>query len=127
MKSKKTNVALSMEVILDSVADGVFTIANHFLTVPNIITPNGGETLVGTIPIQWTASSDSHNHIITYSVYYSADGGGNWILLVSALTVTNYAWDTTEVENGVIYLIKVLKPFFSRGVHCFNKRQCLVS
>jgi len=80
---------------------------NHVLSVPTIISPNGGEILTGTVPIQWMASTDSLAHAVTYTLYQSSDNGVTWTMLESGLTTTIYEWDTTTVNDGSTYLIKV--------------------
>ncbi|MFX0093784.1 MAG: LamG-like jellyroll fold domain-containing protein [Candidatus Hodarchaeota archaeon] len=91
-------------------SDVHFTIHNsaHTLSVPTIFYPNGGETLEGAVDIRWNASSDSLGHAVTYTVFYSANGGSNWTKLGSSLTGTSYTWDTTTAEDGTTYLIRVL-------------------
>ncbi|MHA2295581.1 MAG: right-handed parallel beta-helix repeat-containing protein [Candidatus Hodarchaeales archaeon] len=71
--------------------------------------PNGEEILEGTVTIQWTSTTDSYNHTMTYSVYYSADEGMSWILITSGLTTTSHDWDTNTISVGSSsYLIKVV-------------------
>ena len=82
-------------------------IADHSLSILTVLYPNGGETLSGTIEIEWSAASDTWGHPITYIVYYSADGGTTWNELDSGLTTTSYDWDTTTVADGTNYLVKV--------------------
>jgi len=65
-------------------SDDVFSILNsgtepHTLSEPIILSPNGGETLTGIITTYWTPSIDSLGHDVTYSIFYSADGGTTWI------------------------------------------------
>ncbi|MHA1973299.1 MAG: hypothetical protein ACTSW1_09910 [Candidatus Hodarchaeales archaeon] len=69
--------------------------------------PNGGEMVNGTIKIIWERM-DSNGLDVKYSVLYSADAGGSWHILVESITFTNYYWDTTLVEDGYNYLIKVV-------------------
>lgn len=80
----------------------------HAIYHPAIIYPNGGETLKGISTIYWAPSYDPFGHLITYSVYYSADSGNGWALLVSSLTTTNFEWNTSAVVDGTTYLIKVV-------------------
>ncbi|MFX1286051.1 MAG: NosD domain-containing protein [Promethearchaeota archaeon] len=82
-------------------------ITDHSLSIPIVLYPNGGETISGTIEIEWSAASDTWGHLITYTVYYSADGGTTWNELASGLTTTSYDWDTTTVADGTDYLVKV--------------------
>ncbi len=94
----------------EDVSDSVFTIRNtpHTLSIPTVITPNGGETLNGSVSIEWTAAIDSWDHDVTYSVHYSSNNGADWTLLISDLTATNYPWNTAAVSDGVEYLIKIV-------------------
>ncbi|MFW9904181.1 MAG: extracellular solute-binding protein [Candidatus Thorarchaeota archaeon] len=85
-----------------------FLIDNDQLTVPTILSPNGGETLTGSATLTWTTAYYSVDHSITYTVYYSGDEGATWTEIASELTSTSYSWDTTEVSNGFSYLIKVV-------------------
>ncbi|MFX1283612.1 MAG: NosD domain-containing protein [Promethearchaeota archaeon] len=81
----------------------------HQLSPLNITSPITGETISEMIIIEWTVVNDSwRNHLISYSVYYSTDGGNEWTLLVSGLTTTNYTWDTTLFEDNSTYMIKVV-------------------
>ena len=75
----------------------------HTLSSPTIKTPNGGESLSGTVSVTWTASTDSLNHPVTYSLYYSSDNS-TWKLIASKVSGTSYMWNTTTVSNGSYYL-----------------------
>jgi parallel beta-helix repeat protein len=78
-----------------------------YLLLPIITSPNGGETLSGDTIISWTGAVDVWGHDVTYSIYYSSDGGTTWTPLETGLTATSYDWDTTTVNDGSNYLIKV--------------------
>ncbi|MHA1169720.1 MAG: hypothetical protein ACTSRU_17970, partial [Candidatus Hodarchaeales archaeon] len=90
-------------------SDGVFTISNieHVITEPAFIYPSGGETLTGTVLVEWTEVSDTKGHAVEYTLLYSMDGGTNWNIIIDDLTVNNYYWDTTTVADGSNYLLKV--------------------
>ncbi|MHA2227109.1 MAG: right-handed parallel beta-helix repeat-containing protein [Candidatus Hodarchaeales archaeon] len=93
-----------------SMVGSPFTIANtaHSLSTPNIISPNGGETISGIKSIQWTAATDSWGHPVSYTVAYSVDGGNIWINLIIAYTSISFDWDTTTVTDGANYLIRII-------------------
>lgn len=71
-----------------------------------IINPNGGERLTGNVTIEWKIF-DILGHNLTYSLFYSADGGIAWTLLRSGLTSSTYYWDTRTVKDGPQYLIRI--------------------
>jgi parallel beta-helix repeat protein len=97
----------SIGFIAQSTSNETFLILNG-VSPPIVKVPNGGETLEGTVTIEWVASLDPFEHTITYSVYYSSDNGATWTQLTSDLTSTSYSWDTTTVPDGLSYLIKVV-------------------
>ncbi|MFX0091073.1 MAG: hypothetical protein ACFFBD_04855 [Candidatus Hodarchaeota archaeon] len=80
---------------------------NH-LSEPRILYPNGGETLNGTVTVQWIISTDSFDHPVTYSVYFSATSGTTWTLVASKLINIIYDWDTKAVVTGSTYRLKVV-------------------
>jgi len=70
--------------------------------------PNGGEVLIANnYTISWNAS-DIDGDDLRYTVAYSADGGENWVPLAFDLNQTSYTWDTTYLESGTDYLVKVI-------------------
>ncbi|MCK4266974.1 MAG: hypothetical protein KAX31_06810, partial [Thermoplasmata archaeon] len=70
-----------------------------------LLQPTGGETISGPYSIQWTAV-DSQNT----KLYYSQNNAQAWHLLYEDVTgtATNYVWDTTCLDDGTDYRIKVL-------------------
>ncbi|MHA2091580.1 MAG: hypothetical protein ACW98K_12030 [Candidatus Kariarchaeaceae archaeon] len=78
------------------------------LTIPTVISPNGGEELTGTVKVEWTAATDIWGHPITYDVYYSSTSGADWVLISSGLSVTSLQWNTNTLPKTSGYLIKVI-------------------
>jgi hypothetical protein len=77
---------------------------NHYPLV-DIISPNGGETLNGSISINWTGN-DSDGDLITYKI--ELWNGSDWTILLDSTTNSSIIWDTTEVPDGNdIYRIRV--------------------
>jgi hypothetical protein len=68
--------------------------------------PNGGETVSGQVAVNWT-SVDLDDDPLTYTVSYSDDGGGSWISIATGIVGLTFSWNTTLVENGEDYLIRV--------------------
>ena len=80
----------------------------HYISQVKVIYPNGGEVFTEELTIQWNELFDTLDHPINYSVYYSDDGGENWVELAVDLTETSYEWNVTEVPKGSNYLIMVI-------------------
>ncbi|MFX1336681.1 MAG: NosD domain-containing protein [Promethearchaeota archaeon] len=68
------------------------------------VSPSGGGTYFGLIPITCPVVS---NHEVFYTISYSANNGSSWVTLVSGLTTLPYLWDTTTVDDGDQYLIRI--------------------
>jgi len=68
--------------------------------------PNGSEIWQGIQTIIWSAT-DPQADPLTYTVYYSPNGGQTWTQLATGLIEPSYLWDTTTVVDGANYLIKV--------------------
>ncbi|MHA2333120.1 MAG: right-handed parallel beta-helix repeat-containing protein [Candidatus Hodarchaeales archaeon] len=49
------------------------------------------------VTIQWTPSTDSYEHDITYSLYYTFDVKTGWNVIVTDLTANSYDWDTSTL------------------------------
>jgi hypothetical protein len=71
-----------------------------------VVSPNGGEVLNGTITVSWDAV-DFDSDPMTFDVYYSDNNGSDWSPLASGLTVPEYAWNTTMHDDGNSYMILV--------------------
>ena len=71
-----------------------------------VITPNGGEVLNGTITIEWDAV-DFDSDPLTYDVFYSDNNGSDWTILANDLAVLEFAWNTTLHDDGTGYMIRV--------------------
>jgi len=85
----------------------IIVVQDHILSKLTILSPNGGEHLSKMVIIQWTRVTDSLSHEISYTVYYSADGGSTWNTIIANLKAGTYKWNTTTVADGSCYLIQV--------------------
>ncbi len=63
----------------------------------NLLTPMGGETIIGNVTIDWYGS-DPDGDTLYYSIYIRNET--DWMLIAGNLTNTIYIWDSTEVDNG---------------------------
>ena len=80
----------------------------HYITRPRIIYPNGGDELSGSITIEWAKALDSWDHDpVVYEIYYSSNNGETWIHLAAQFDYS-LEWDTSTVNDGSKYLIKVV-------------------
>lgn len=75
--------------------------------VVNLIYPNGGETLNGTVTILWEAYDDfDPNPVI--DIEYSDDSGETWYMISpNEENVGEYNWDTSTLPEGNQYLIRI--------------------
>jgi len=71
-----------------------------------VASPNGGETVSGEITVSWTGG-DLDDDALTYSVFYSDDGGGSWNPIGTGLSGTHIQWNTSIVDDGSNYFIRV--------------------
>ena len=69
--------------------------------------PNGGETVAGEITVSWTGE-DFDDDALSFNVYYSDNGGSSWTEIGTGLSGTDVQWNTTLVDNGSDYYIRVV-------------------
>jgi len=69
--------------------------------------PNGGQVLNGTQMITWN-STDADGDSLTFEVLYSDNNGADWTSLATSITVNQFAWNTTALDDGTQYLIRVI-------------------
>ena len=69
-----------------------------------------GEVLSGLYLVSWTAyDPDGDDSALKIDIYLSSDGGDSWTPIAAGLANGgSYAWDTTEVEDGDNYVLKVV-------------------
>ncbi len=72
-----------------------------------VVTPNGGEVLNGTITINWDAV-DFDDDSMTYDVFVSDNNGTDWVILEDNLVDPEYTWNTTLHDDGSDYMIRVI-------------------
>jgi hypothetical protein len=72
-----------------------------------VISPNGGEQLMGPATIRWSGS-DADGDALSYAVLISPDNGATWDPIAGNLTATSYTWDISQLSAGAHYLIKVI-------------------
>ena len=95
-------------LISDYITGAEYEVKSHTLSAPTILTPNGGETIVGTYDTTWTDSVESWGLPVTYDVFYSTDAGGTWIEIINAYEDTSITWDVRGLPEGDQYLIRVV-------------------
>ena len=89
-------------------SSAVFTLNVHSLQAPIVTHPNGGEDILGFTTIAWLPAVDSWEDSVTYSVFYSDNVGTDWIELVDDISATHYDWDSSSLEAGTQYMIRVI-------------------
>lgn len=78
----------------------------HWITPPNMADP--APTISGNFNISWSPVTDSFDHAVNYSIYYSADNS-SWTRIVANLSqsILYWEWITSTVADGQ-YLLKVV-------------------
>jgi uncharacterized repeat protein (TIGR01451 family) len=107
--------------------DSVLVLAVDFPIV-QLIYPTGGETLSGTITIQWFAI-DSSDPLLDIYLFYSANDGRTW-RRISDVVLHNYdneghgeyEWSTTSLSDGY-YLLKVEAVNNYNALACDDSKQ----
>jgi hypothetical protein len=72
-----------------------------------LLSPPPGSELDGLVSITWQAS-DLDDDALTYTLFYSHDGGTTWLPLGVNLTDPVYELDTQQVPGGEACFVKVL-------------------
>lgn len=103
----------SSGLIAEAITNFVPINIDHILSSPQIINPSNTYTYSDNITIQWSPAIDNCYYSVFYNISYSNDGGSNWIFLVSGINSNTYNWDTTLLENGANYSLKI--DAFSSG------------
>ena len=120
-----------------SIRTYTFKKVNAVPTAPTIVFPTAGETLAGTINLQWTEAEDPDGDPLTYKVYYSDDEGVTKTEIATGISGTSVNWDTSLAPEGNKYKIfvcandgKVDGPFASSGmfsiVHNYSPEELLL-
>lgn len=95
-------------LISEYTTDAEYEVKSHTLSVPTVLTPNGGETIVGTYDITWSESVESWSLLVSYDVYYSPDAGETWTEIIDYLEDISIAWDVRGLQEGDQYLVRVV-------------------
>jgi hypothetical protein len=88
------------------------TPSNHAPSV-NLISPNGGETLMDQQTIIWEGD-DADGDALFYNLLYSPDSGQSWLPLAVRLSQSSYTVDTRQLPLGHTGLMRVVA---SDGFH----------
>lgn len=88
-------------------ANAFYWLVENRVPTVEVLTPNGGELLNGTIMVEWN-SLDMDSDPLTFDVLYSDDNGTTWDNLAIGLTGASYAWNTTLYADGNGYMIRVI-------------------
>jgi len=64
--------------------------------------PTGGELISSWCNISWSCTEE-----LDYRIYFSPNNGSSWTVLVDSVQNTSYLWDTTQVNDGTNYLVRI--------------------
>ncbi|MHA2299189.1 MAG: right-handed parallel beta-helix repeat-containing protein [Candidatus Hodarchaeales archaeon] len=74
---------------------------------PEMIFLIGGETLNGTVILEWTSAEEKMNHSLNYEVFFK-EKGSRWKRLAGGLVTTSYTWNTTRTYDCDNCLVKIV-------------------
>jgi hypothetical protein len=94
-------------------SDTVFSVDNDAEAPQAAVTyPNGGESLIGTVAVTWTASDPDPGQtaLLLIDLDYSGDAGASWSSIASdEANDGSYLWDVSGLPPGVnVYLLRVV-------------------
>jgi parallel beta-helix repeat protein len=92
------------------VSDSLFTVYNPDPPEVTVDGPNGGELLVGSANITWTATDPDlgDSTILLADLEYSPDAGSTWTVIDSnEANDGTYGWDVSELDDGAKYLVRI--------------------
>jgi parallel beta-helix repeat protein len=95
-------------LVSEYVTSAMYEVASHTLSAPTVLTPNGGETIVGDCSITWTESVESWGLEVAYDVFFSADAGETWTEILRDTQGTEVYWNVRGLSLGEEYLIRVI-------------------
>ncbi len=103
----KVNTILLTMFLVCALTAGDFVMAANQAPIVSLLSPNGGENLIGTNTISWTAI-DADGDALTIDLYYSNTSGSSWTLLAgNESNDGTFVWNTTLGDDGSFYYIKV--------------------
>ncbi|MEW5766299.1 MAG: Ig-like domain-containing protein [bacterium] len=88
----------------------VLQINNPDAPVVELISPNGGEDWHSRQKIEWYVNDPDAADILVVTVEFSFDNGWHWYKLLEEERSSgggNFYWETTTVENGTNYLVRI--------------------
>jgi len=72
-----------------------------------VLYPNGGETVNGTVVIEWNATDNCDSSLLV-DIEYSGDSGTTWHAIATGESNDGiYEWDTSGLSDGADYLIRI--------------------
>ena len=91
-----------------------------------LTSPSGGETWSGEQDITWTATDDDDD-TLTIDIYYNSDGGETWNLIAEdEPNDASYPWDTTSVDDGSHYRLKVVADDGTIAAHYISDSDFII-
>jgi len=69
-------------------------------TVEFVSSPVLGSNNTGEITLSWEGEDIDDKDTLTYSLYFKAYNAGEWVLISSDMTNTNFVWNTSSLTTG---------------------------
>lgn len=106
----RLRVQASDGTLIGEAVSPVLQINNPDAPVVEIISPNGGEDWQGRQKIEWYVNDPDAADILLVTVEFSSNNGRHWYKLLEKERSSgggSFYWETTTVENGTNYLVRI--------------------
>ncbi|MDI6791353.1 MAG: Ig-like domain-containing protein [bacterium] len=106
----RLRVQASDGALIGEAVSPVLQINNPDAPVVELISPNGGEDWHGRQKIEWYVNDPDAADILLVTVEFSFNNGRHWYMLEETERSSGggtFYWETTTVENGTNYLVRI--------------------
>jgi len=96
MEGEEVEVTVTGEI-----RDTTYFVATDIIRVinPTMLTPNGGEYFTSGAPVELVWENPVEWHVDYANLFYTTDGGENWVEMASNVTGNSYSWVTPELAS----------------------------
>jgi hypothetical protein len=87
--------------VTGEIRDTIYFVATDYIRVinPHMVTPNGGEFIALGSPYELIWDNPTEWHVEHADLFFTIDGGENWVEIATGVTSTHYTWTTPETVS----------------------------